>query len=64
MDKTTNLKRRGFLISVGLGGAAAAAVLGGGKLVEQQPSDGEKREKNAGYRVTEHVKSYYRTTKV
>lgn len=68
MDKATNLKRRGFLISLGLGGAGAAAgVIGGAALMEKQSAPGGERESDKqtkGYRLTEHVKNYYRTTRI
>ena len=61
--KTTDLKRRSFLLTLGLGGAAAA-VVGGRAVIEPQAVAGDKREKETGYRLTEHVKRYYRTAKV
>lgn len=68
MDKTTSLKRRSFLISLGLGGAGAAAgVIGGKSLMEKQAATGGEQEsdkKSKGYRLTEHVKNYYRTTRI
>jgi hypothetical protein len=62
----TNLKRRGFLLTLGVGGVGAAAVaarsITGGAIdadpAVTTPSDGK------GYEVTEHVRRYYRTTKV
>lgn len=57
--------RRNFLLAAGMGSAAAAAaVVTAGKkpvartkveLAEAQPS---------GYRATEHIQKYYKTTKV
>jgi len=57
------LSRRSFLLAMGAGGAAATAAL--------VSKDGEKPAKKAeavsasqGYRLTEHIKNYYRTAKV
>lgn len=63
---TTNLKRRGFLLTLGVGGVGAAAVAARsmtGTVVDTEaaaatPTDGK------GYAVTEHVRRYYRTMKV
>ena len=60
----TNLKRRGFLLTLGVGGAAAVAARSmTGAAIEADPAvttpaDGK------GYAVTEHVRRYYRTMKV
>ena len=56
--------RRKFLATLGVGGAAAAAVA----LNRQPPEPALKSEVPApqgkGYQVTEHVRNYYRTAKV
>lgn len=63
--KTTNLKRRGFLVTVGLGGAGAAAgVIGGKALMDQANAAAGKPDAGKGYRLSEHVQNYYRTTRV
>ncbi len=62
----TNLKRRGFLLTLGVGGVGAAAVAarsmtGVASDAEPEatsPTDGK------GYAATEHVRRYYRTMKV
>ena len=62
----TNLKRRGFLLTLGVGGVGAAAVAARSMTgtaidagsAEAAPADGK------GYAVTEHVRRYYRTMKV
>jgi hypothetical protein len=62
----TNLKRRGFLLTLGVGGVGAAAVAAHsmtGAVIDVEPAvttptDGQ------GYAVTEHVRRYYRTMKV
>jgi hypothetical protein len=56
--------RRTFLLAVGAGSvAAAAAVMSGGNPTSQQSSA---RGKSGGqsYRLTEHVRNYYRTAQI
>jgi hypothetical protein len=59
--------RRGFLIAAASGGiAGAATLLAGSRHSGQQPS-ATKTDANTqgrGYRVTDHVRNYYRTTKI
>ena len=62
-----NLKRRGFLLTLGIGTAGAAAVavrsLGGAAAVPPSAPavDGES---GAGYTVTDHIRRYYRSAKI
>jgi hypothetical protein len=63
--KTTN--RRKFLLAAGLGGAGAAAAL----VTANSKTQGAQAEAPAaqadqasGYRVTDHIEKYYKTTKV
>ncbi|MBZ0133773.1 MAG: hypothetical protein M9884_04640 [Rhodocyclaceae bacterium] len=64
-DKTTNLKRRGFLVTVGLGSAGAAASAFGGKtLIDKTIATENKSDSGKGYRLSEHVQNYYRSTRV
>ena len=59
-----NLRRRGFLLSLGAGGAAAAAVALK-PLSEASPDlPNTAPEAGQGYRDTQHVRDYYRTTKI
>lgn len=66
MSKQTDVKRRGFLLTMGLGGAGVAAAVVGTKVLapdaprvaEAAPAGGK------GYQLTEHVRNYYRTTRV
>ena len=57
--------RRKFLATLGVGGTAAAAMAitrqaaGPDQLATKTPAPQGK-----GYQVTEHVRNYYRTTKV
>ena len=63
--KTKPTTRRNFLLAAGLGGAGAVAVVATRNAVA--PS-GEKLASAAdaaqGYRVTEHIQKYYKTTEV
>jgi len=61
-----NLQRRGFLLTLGVGSAGAAALavhkLSGNVVA---PNDARDSDANAaGYRLTEHVRRYYQTTKL
>ena len=59
----SRLSRRNFLLAVGAGGVATAAVVTGkGKPIA--PKKAEVVRASRGYQVTEHVKKYYDTTKV
>lgn len=51
--------RRDFLKLMGLGGVATAAAAAGGSAQPAKAVDAEGRVK-AGYRETEHVKTFYR----
>jgi hypothetical protein len=69
-DEMNNAKssRRGFFRAVAVGGAATAAavattVIGGRKSVPGMTVALE-GSTPAGYRETEHVKHYYRTTQI
>lgn len=55
--------RRNFLIGLGAGGASATVALVS-KQRQPDPGGSERREPNKGYRLTEHVRNYYRTAKV
>ena len=61
--KTTH--RRNFLLAAGLGGAGAAAVLVAATS-KTMATAGEvpALDKPSGYRSTEHIEKYYKTTKV
>ena len=57
------LSRRSFLFAVGAGGATATAALVGRDAAQSSGGAGATGE-SKGYRLTEHVRKYYRTTKV
>ena len=63
-EKKAKLSRRNFLLTVGVSGAAATAAA----IVAKQPGTNleQSKDKRAtrGYQASEHVKNYYRTTKV
>ena len=59
------LSRRSFLLAVSAGGAATAAAL----VATRQPAgsgpvSGQGKRATRGYHASEHVNTYYRTTKV
>jgi hypothetical protein len=59
----SKLSRRSFLLALGAGGATATAALVGKDGTQSSTSADAQREAK-GYRLTEHVQKYYRTTKV
>lgn len=65
MEKA-NTKRRNFMLTLGLGGlAAAAALLVGKESRAAQPEEAALQAPvKKGYRVSEHVKRYYRSTRI
>lgn len=64
--KPENLKRRGFLLAAGVGGAGAVAAVavGVGKATEPAVATVKAEEKTSGYAETRHVSNYYRTARV
>jgi hypothetical protein len=65
MGKQTDVKRRNFLLTVGLGGAGAvAAAVGARALAPDARQAGGAAAGAKGYQLTEHVRNYYRTTRV
>ncbi|HYD55956.1 MAG TPA: twin-arginine translocation signal domain-containing protein [Burkholderiales bacterium] len=65
MSKTRVLSRRNFLLTVGAGGAASAAAIVARKsgMTDLERNKGDKRA-TRGYHAGEHIRNYYRTTKV
>jgi len=59
----SRLSRRKFLLAVGAGGVATAAVVAT-KSPQAQPKKVEAVAGSKGYQLTEHVRKYYDTTKV
>lgn len=64
MEDKTNLKRRNFLRAVGAGGAAAVAVVGGKAALESAQQTEAENKSAKGYRLTQHIHNYYRTTRM
>lgn len=58
------LSRRNFLFTVGAGGAATAAAIVGKNASAPAKSGGSDKRATSGYKVSEHIENYYRTTKV
>jgi hypothetical protein len=63
--RSTDTRRRGFLLALGVGGAGAAALAarslsGVAPNATATPKDAAN---GAGYQTTDHVKRYYETTK-
>ena len=65
MKTKSATNRRKFLLAAGLGGAGAAVVAmgkaGKGAAPAQAAGAGEEA---SGYRDTEHIRKYYKTTQV
>jgi hypothetical protein len=62
----TTVKRRGFLLTLGIGGVGAATVAARsmtGAAIDAAPAVTTPAE-GKGYAETEHVQRYYRTMKV
>jgi shikimate 5-dehydrogenase len=65
-ERSLRLSRRKFLLTVGAGGAATAAVVAATKLnsASTPAASGKGKRPTRGYHATEHVNNYYRTAKV
>ena len=68
MDSQTKPSRRGFLWGAAATGVAATAVATLPKLRDQaDPAASQPQpapERGGGYRLSEHVKQYYKTTRI
>ena len=62
-QKKPILSRRNFLLSVGASGAAGAVAIVG-KNATTPAADSKDKRATSGYKVSEHIENYYRTTKV
>ena len=61
----SDLNRRRFLFALGAGGAATAAGIAVKTMPQAQRAAGEAQQPGSkGYQETEHVRNYYRTTRV
>lgn len=64
-EHKTKLSRRNFLLAVGAGGAASAAAIVAKTVPQAQPAaSADDKKKTRGYHATEHIRSYYDSTKV
>jgi hypothetical protein len=65
MSDSNRISRRHFLFAAGASGVAATAVVATRNPGAAVPPEKAKTPPaGSGYRVTEHVRAYYRTTKV
>jgi hypothetical protein len=65
--QTTNSKRRNFLVTFGFGGIGAAAALMSGKQLDVTKAESIKTETKPprnGYRLSEHIKTYYHKARI
>ncbi len=62
-QKKAVLSRRNFLLTMGAGGAATAAAIVG-KHAASPSGSGKDKRATSGYKVSEHIENYYRTTKI
>ena len=62
----TDVRRRRFLFTLGAGSAGAAAAVAGTLhgTAAVQLATAQANDADAGYRVTEHVRDYYRSAKI
>jgi len=58
------VSRRNFLLAVGAGGAATAAAVAAKVVPQQEEKQATTEAGTGGYRVSEHVRNYYRTAQV
>ncbi len=66
-DSQSKPSRRGFFFGAAATGVAAAAVIalpGAPALVAQPQQPKPAPEKGGGYSLSEHVKQYYKTTRI
>jgi len=63
-NSKTRTGRRNFLLAVGAGGAATVAAIGAKTVPQTAAADAKKDPKGSGYKLSEHIRKYYRTTLV
>jgi hypothetical protein len=63
-QRTKQLTRRNFLLTLGAGGAATAAAIVATKPPSTQTTPANDKRATRGYQSSEHVNNYYRTAKV
>ena len=62
--RATDLARRRFLLAVGAGGAGAAVASAAALPAAAAAQATEPSDQDAAYRESEHVRDYYRTTRI
>ena len=63
-SRSTNPARRRFLFALGVGGAGAAAATAGALPAAATAQATAPTDQDAAYRESEHVRDYYRTTRI
>jgi hypothetical protein len=63
-SRSTDPARRRFLLALGAGGAGAAAASAGALPVAATVQATAPTDQDAVYRESEHVRDYYRTTRI
>jgi hypothetical protein len=63
-DSKTKASRRKFLLAIGAGGAATVAAIAAKTTPENEKSETKEERQSSGYRLSEHIRNYYRTTLV
>lgn len=65
-EAKTRLSRRNFLLVAGASGAAGAAAIVATAVPQAVPpaSNASEKRKTKGYHASEHIRSYYNTTKI
>jgi len=63
-QKKAVLSRRNFLLTVSAGGVATAAAIVAKTAAMPSVTAGKDKRATSGYKVSEHINNYYRTTKV
>jgi nitrous oxide reductase len=63
-QKKAILSRRNFLLTMSAGGAATAAAIVGKNAATTAVTGSKDKRATSGYKVSEHIENYYRTTKV
>lgn len=63
-DNRARLSRRSFLLTLGAGGAATAAVVATRNAQQGTADNKSKARKTGSYQDSAHIRNYYRTAKV
>jgi hypothetical protein len=62
--KTKSTSRRNFLVAAGIGGAGAVAAVATSRKPKVAGERIAEADRSSGYRVSEHILKYYKTTEV